>query len=408
MKVLENHFFVLMSVLLFAMYFQGCCNAYKGPPSDHYDGSRFFNSEPDHTFMDMVKWLWEMETVPWPEWIEDPEQPPPVENVGKGVLRVTFINQATVLIQMDGLNILTDPIWSFRASPVSWAGPKRVRAPGVSMNDLPKIHYVLISHDHHDHLDLDSLKKIVKRHRPTILVGLGVKELLSGKGLERVEEMDWWEEHRPDIAEIRFTFVPARHNSGRWPFMKNKTLWGGFVIESPSGQVYFAGDTAYGGSLSSISERFNRIRLSILPIGSYEKRWFMKSQHMNPHDAVRAHKLIKAHQSIGVHFGTFAEHPEQAIDTHEKDLSDALEKYNVPPSRFWILQFGEGRDVSSIPALSRDMANSATRRNQHDITGSLPDPLISRLSPKVLDGGLSMINLNENPNLRGGKNLSIE
>jgi len=293
----------------------------------------------------MVQWFWEMETVKWPEWIEDPPQPIPMKCIKDGKLRVTFINHASVLIQMDSLNILTDPIWSERASPVSWAGSKRVRDPGIQIKDLPHIDIIIISHNHYDHLDLPSLKLITKKHHPIIIVGLGIKKLLDSEGIFDVIEMDWWQEYTFKSANVKFIFVPARHNSGRGLFNKNKSLWGGFVIEGASGKVYFAGDTAYGKFLNKIKERFSDFRLTILPIGSYEKRWFMKTQHMNPDEAVTAHNLLKSKQSVGIHFGTFLEHPEQTINAHEKDLLNSLKKYNVSESDFWILKFGEGRDV---------------------------------------------------------------
>ncbi|MFC1534783.1 MBL fold metallo-hydrolase [Thermodesulfobacteriota bacterium] len=348
MKTTLLNQYILSAIVLFAPFLNGCSAPYVGSPSDHFNGSSFYNNEPDHTFMDMVKWLIEMKTVPWPKWVDDPEQPKPVEQVKGGDLRVTYINHATILIQMDGLNILTDPIFSFRAGPVSWIGVKRVRDPGIYLEDLPKIDYVLISHDHYDHLDLPSLKTIAERHQPKHLVGLGVKRRLLKNEIHNVEELDWWQTHISTLNDMTFTFVPARHDSGRIPLSKNKTLWGGFVIESPSGQVYFVGDTGYGEFIDAIKNRFKQIRLAIMPIGSYEKRWFMKSQHMNPDDAVLVHKLLGVQQSMGMHFGTFAEHPEQSIDTHEKDLAIALDKYNIPPARFWVLQFGEGRDVAGL------------------------------------------------------------
>lgn len=347
MDLIKNTSIIIMGVLFF-MSLNACSTGYQGPASDHFDGSKFFNKEPDHNFTDMVKWLWEMETVEWPEWIEDPKQPPPISRVDNGDLRITFINHATVLIQMDQLSILTDPVFSMKAGPFSWAGVKRVRAPGISLDNLPEIDYILISHDHYDHLDIPTLRQITARHQPTILVGLGTKEYLESKDIKNVIEMDWWDKHWIVHGEKAIIFVPARHNSGRWPLMGNRTLWGGFIIDSPNGQVYFAGDTAFGEFFYLISERFEKIRLSILPIGSYEKRWFMESQHMNPDDAVKAHKVIGSSQSVGIHYGTFAEHPEQAIDAHEKDLFEALKKYEIPSSVFWILSFGEGRDVVGI------------------------------------------------------------
>jgi L-ascorbate metabolism protein UlaG (beta-lactamase superfamily) len=334
-------------VIALFVFISSAAYEYPGPPSDHFDGSCFFNPESgDHSFTDMLKWMWEMKTVSWPEWRDGPRQPPPVEGIADGRLRVTYINHATLLIQMDSVNILTDPMWSLRASPMNWIGPKRVRSPGVPIEDLPQIDYILISHDHYDHLDLPTLKTICERDHPTVLAGLGIKALLSDEGITRVVEMDWWQLHQPDVSQIAFTFVPARHGSGRWPFLENRTLWGGFVMESPSGdQVYYAGDTGFGAFIDSVHHRFTRIRLAIVPVGNYEKRWFMKNQHMNPDDAVKAHQLLDARQSIGVHFGTFAEHPEQTIDAHEQDLSTALKNNGVPPAQFWLLEFGEGRDV---------------------------------------------------------------
>ena len=344
MSALKYIILIFVSIFIY-IAIEGCSASYKGPPSEHFDGSRFFNKEPDHTFSDMIKWAWEMETVDWPEWIEDSKQPPPVKKVTTEELRVTFINHATVLIQVGNLNILTDPVWSFRVGPVSWVGVKRVRKPGVSLDDLPGIDYVLISHDHYDHLDLKSLKQIVESYNPKILVGLGLKKFLSSHGILNVVELDWWQDYSPGGSDKMFTFVPTIHNSGRWPLMGNMTLWGGFVIDSKVGQIYYAGDTAFGDFLNSIGRRFKKIRIAILPIGSYEKRWFMKSQHMNPDDAVKAHIILGSHQSVGIHFGTFAEHPEQTIDAHEKDLDKALKKHNIPSAQFWVLKFGEGRLV---------------------------------------------------------------
>jgi len=322
-----------------------CSIGYSGPVSDHFDGSHFFIKGSDHSFTDMVKWMWEMETVEWPEWVDNPAQPLPVEQIGNGELKVTYVNHATVLIQMDGLNILTDPIWSMRAGPFSWMGVKRIRNPGIKFEDLPKIDLILISHDHFDHLDLPTLTKIFKRDQPKVLAGLGLKSYLENQKILKVTELDWWQDHQLGMNGITVTFVPAIHNSGRGPLLGNKTLWGGFVISSRNGSVYFAGDTGFGDFIEQVARRFDRIRLAVLPIGSYEKRWFMKNQHMNPDDAVRAHLILNSRQSMGIHFATFAEHPEQSIDAHEIDLKKALLHHHVEPSKFWILEFGEGKHV---------------------------------------------------------------
>jgi L-ascorbate metabolism protein UlaG (beta-lactamase superfamily) len=227
-------------------------------------------------------------------------------------LRVTYINHATILIQMDGINILTDPIWSQRAGPASWFGVKRVRAPGVRFEQLPPIDYVLVSHDHYDHLDLPTVEKLARDHRPEFIVGLGVGRHLESCSTCRIIELDWWQAYQPAGLSMRVIFVPAQHGSGRAaPFTEGRTLWGGFVIDAPGGQVYFAGDTGFGAFVNELAERFSRIRLAVLPIGNYEKRWFMKTQHMNPEDAILVHQLLRAGQSMGMHYATFREHPEQ-------------------------------------------------------------------------------------------------
>jgi L-ascorbate metabolism protein UlaG (beta-lactamase superfamily) len=340
---------IIYSVLTIVIIFTALVAASRAAPyhrdiSDHFDGTRFFHGERDYTFLEMLKWIWTMNPAKWPEWIEDPAYPPPPERVGKGELRITHINHATTLIQVDGANILTDPIWAERASVTSWAGPKRVRAPGVKMQDLPPIDMILISHNHYDHLDIASLRQLTKNHSPKIIVGLGVGELLRSEGFENIVEMDWWQEYASLPGNLKVVFVPARHNSGRGLFDKNKTLWGGFVVESSAGYIYFAGDTAYGKFLDDIKNKFGGFRVALLPIGHYEPRWMMETHHMNPDDAVKLHKYLNIKQSIGMHFGTFGGHNDEEVDAHEKDLQAALKKYQVPNSEFMTLGFGEGRD----------------------------------------------------------------
>ena len=321
------------------------CSIYTGPVSDHYNGATFHNSEADNGFLDHMKWMWSMEATDWPQWIDDPHQPAPASAVhGADALRVSYVNHATVLIQAAELNILTDPIWSDRAGPFSFIGAKRIRAPGVRFDDLPKIDLVLISHDHYDHLDLPTLRRLVSRDHPLILTGLGVKARLASIGSSSVEELDWWQEYPLQKGGGKVTFVPTRHSSGRTLLDGNASLWGGFSIQLPAGNVLFMGDTAYGKCIGEIGERFAGFRLAILPIGNYEPRWFMKTQHMNPDDAVRAHEAIRATHSMAVHFATFAEHPEQAVDAHEKDLASALKAHGIESERFWVPAFGEVRD----------------------------------------------------------------
>jgi L-ascorbate metabolism protein UlaG (beta-lactamase superfamily) len=337
-------------LLILSAFFIAGFSYWNGPQSDHFNGERFFNKEPDNTFSDHLKWLWEMKTTPWPDWIDDPRQPkPPACVKDKNVLRVTYINHATVLIQTNGVNILTDPIFSDRAGPVSWMGSKRIRAPGVKIDDLPKIDVILLSHDHYDHLDIPTLKKITATSHPVILCGLGVTERLDSLKYDDINQLDWWQEYMFSPT-VKITFVPALHSSGRGFSDTDKTLWGGFVIEAPAGNILFAGDTGFGDFFGDIHRRFGSFELLILPIGNYEKRWFMKSQHMNPDDAVRVHKMLFASKSMGIHYATFNEHPEQSVDAHEKDLKAALKKYRVPENDFWILKFGEGRELNKAGA----------------------------------------------------------
>ncbi len=331
-SILENSvksFCFIFILIIFTVFLIVGCTYYNGPATDHFDGSRFTNNEPDHSFSDMVKWWWEMETIEWPDWVEDPPQPIPVEQVASGNLRVTYINHATVLVQIDGVNVVTDPFWSERAGPFSWLGAKRVRSPGVRIEDLPEINVILISHDHYDHFDVPSLKKLIKRDGPLIIAGLGMKTRFKNTNGANVVTLDWWQQHSMGKEGLEIVCVPSKHNSGRFLFDKNKTLWAGFILKSSHGNVLFMGDTAYGDFFQEISSRFSPIRLAILPIGSYEKRWFMKNQHMNPDDAVKAHIVLNATQSMGIHFGTLKEHPEQTITAHETDLANALKNRGV-------------------------------------------------------------------------------
>jgi L-ascorbate metabolism protein UlaG (beta-lactamase superfamily) len=320
----------------------GCASL---PESDHCDGSVFFNKTADHTFGDMIKWLWEMDTVEWPDEIIDPEQPKPDARLPEDRLRITFVNHATTLIQYGSVNILTDPIWSDRAGPVPLLGPKRIRKPGIAFDDLPKIDIILISHNHYDHLDLPTIERILKRDNPAIITGLGTGAVIP-KGKDTVlRELDWWQSVALETGGITVSCVPAVHNSGRGIFDGNKSLWCGFVVSGSRGPVYFAGDTAFGDFFEAIHGRFGQVSCAILPIGSYEKRWIMKLMHMNPEDAVNAHIGLGARQSIGMHFATFREHPEQTVDAHEKDLDEALRKMGIDGSRFRIPAFGEGIDI---------------------------------------------------------------
>jgi L-ascorbate metabolism protein UlaG (beta-lactamase superfamily) len=320
---------------------------YNGPVSDHFDGQHFYNPRngTPHGSGSVVKWLTNREPGPWRNWIDAAPGPPPPERVSAGNMRATFVGHSTVLIQLDGVNILCDPIWSQRASPLSWIGPLRHRAPGIRFEHLPAIDLVLQSHDHYDHFDVPTLRRIATQWRPGFGVPLGVARRLTSKGIalgSQVRELDWWQS-ADALDKLRITAVPARHFSGRGLRDRNETLWCGYVIEGPSGAVYFAGDTAYGTHFREIRERFPRIRLAFLPIGAYRPQWFMGPVHISPHDAVLAHEEVGAATSIAIHFGTF-HLADDGQDEPVIELQRALDECRVA-HRFWVLDAGEGRDI---------------------------------------------------------------
>ena len=316
---------------------------YRGPISEHFDGRRFLNA--DHLAQQhgrgFLKWQLERSRGWWPEWVDAPYGDPPPARVGEGRMRVTFINHSTTLIQFDGLNILTDPIWSERASPVEFVGPRRCRPPGIRFEELPPIDAVLVSHNHYDHLDVTTLLRLVVRDHPRIVVPLGNAALLARHGILGVTELDWWESG-PLTPDVRVTCVPARHFSSRGISDRDANLWSGFVVSGPSGNAYFAGDTGWGSHFDEIGFRFAPIRAALLPIGSYLPRWFMKPAHIDPADAVKAHASLGASTSIAVHFGTF-ELADDGLEEPVRDLKRAIAEAGEP--RFWILNEGEGRDL---------------------------------------------------------------
>jgi len=318
---------------------------YHGPTTNHFDGRRFHNLEPPahKGFVDFLRWQLTRKPGPWNKWTDSQPGSAPPSRVTGSVLRVTFINHATVLIQIDGLNILTDPIWSERASPVTWAGPKRHRSPGLRFEDLPPIDLVLISHNHYDHLDIQILLRLDADHHPHFVTGLGNSALLKAQGVIDVTELDWWDIAKPS-DEVSVTCVPAKHFSGRGLSDVDATLWCGYVIQTSSGNIYFAGDTGMGTHFAEIKNRFRSFRLVLLPIGAYLPRWFMHPVHLSPSEAVELHRLLKPHVSMAIHFGTFALGDDGEEEPVAK-LREALNEKDKRDTNFWVLEHGEGRDV---------------------------------------------------------------
>ena len=306
---------------------------YRGPKSDHFDGKRFHNLQPtSHADgFDFLKWIASREEGPWDPWREIAPAAPPPQRVSGGALRVTWVNHSTFLIQTEDLNILTDPIWSERCSPVSFTGPKRHHAPGVRFEDLPPIDVVLISHNHYDHMDVPTIERLKREHRPRIFVALG-----NAAFVQHATDLDWWQS--AEIASgVRVHAVPAQHFSSRGIPDRDANLWCGFVIETPHGPVYFAGDSGWGPHFDMIRERFGAMRLALLPIGAFRPEWFMRAVHISPMEAVRVARTLGAATSIPMHYYTF-HLGDDGQDEPERVLRAELKR--APGVRFEVLAPG--------------------------------------------------------------------
>jgi L-ascorbate metabolism protein UlaG (beta-lactamase superfamily) len=307
------------------------------PYSDHFDGRRFFNpSGPELQPVTAVPRMLLESRTKWPARVDvSPKQP---AARGNAAAAVTFIGHSTFLIQTAAGTLLTDPMYSERAGPWSLLGPRRVRQPAVAFDDLPPIALVLLSHNHYDHCDLRTLGMLARRFDPLVMTPLGNAALVRSAGLRRVEELDWWQDAK--TAPLPIALTRAHHFSARGPFDRNRALWGGFVITVESRRIYFAGDTAYAPFFSDVRQRLGPIDLALLPIGAYEPRWFMRSAHMNPAEAVQAHLDLDASESVAMHFGTF-QLTTEGIDEPLHALEQARREKSIPPSRFRAVGFGE-------------------------------------------------------------------
>ncbi|MDE1149786.1 MAG: MBL fold metallo-hydrolase [Azospirillaceae bacterium] len=332
---------------------------YTGPASDHFDGLRFFNpGQPttDRSFGDILRWRFGgTRPTTWPKFV-DVRQVKPRPRVDG--LVITMVGHATVLVQVAGLNLLVDPVWSDRVSPVSWAGPRRVEAPGVAFDDLPPIDAVLLTHNHYDHLDVQTLRRLWTVHRPRILSPLGndavvAREVANDEtGPIAVEVGDW---HQSICLGEGATawFHPAHHWSARRVGDRRMALWCGFVLTTPSGPVYIAGDTGYGDGaiFRDVRDRYGEPTVAILPIGAYAPRWFMKDQHVDPDQALRIMADCGAHQALGVHWGSFNLSDEERL-APKQELAAALAQRGVPADRFIAVAPGEVWQAADRSTLS--------------------------------------------------------
>jgi len=293
------------------------------------------------SFRDLLKWQMEGNRARWPRRVENRSYPPPPRRVEGDALKATWIGHSTVLLQTAGLNILTDPFLSTRASPVQFAGPKRVRPAALAAESLPPIDLILLSHNHYDHMDLPALRRIARHHAAHVVTPHGnAKWVRRASSAFRIDELGWGQS--VSVSGLTIHLTPALHWSKRGLFDANTALWGAFVVEAPGGNIYFAADTGYGtgSTFSDIRDRFGPPRLSLLPIGAYEPRWFMHPQHMNPEEAVLAHKALQSRASIAIHHGTI-QLTDEAIDAPVHALSAALTEHSIDPARFLVPDAGE-------------------------------------------------------------------
>ncbi len=321
---------------------------YAGPVSDHFDGERFFDPRgaPPKSRRDLLRWMVDRHRratkAGWPAWAPSPYADRPPARVEGAAWRISYVGHASLLIQTAGLNLLCDPVWSMRASPFRFVGPKRVNDPGIAFADLPPIDVVLVSHGHYDHLDVVTLSRIAAAHRPRVITPLGNDAIMRDHDLAiEAEAHDW--DTRVDLgAGVAVTLVAARHWSARSLSDHNMALWASFVIETPGGIIYFVADSSYGdGShFRRARERHGPVRLAILPIGAYEPRWFMRDQHMNPAESVQALIDCGAEIALAHHYGTF-QLTDEPFDAPLVALADALKAGGISPQRFRAMRPGQ-------------------------------------------------------------------
>lgn len=338
----------LLLLFAFAWIKLLACTARVSPlRKPHHTGDGFTNVHltEQPRFADFLRWRWDRlwKQSPPPESYHFPlaQTDPHLLRSNRQQTTLTWIGHATLLLQLGGRNILTDPHFSKRASPVQWAGPKRVVEPGLTLAQLPPIDIVIISHDHYDALDENSVKKLYQRDsggKTTFFVPLGLKQWFRRCGIDRVVELDWWQQQRDGNLEI--TAVPVQHWSKRNLLARNKSLWAGWVIRSHDYRFFFAGDSGYAPHFKEIGQKLGPFDLAAIPIGAYEPRWFMKHHHMNPQEAVMVHQDIASRKSVAIHWGTFIL-TDEPLDEPPVKLRQAMDRAGLTPEAFQLLQHGE-------------------------------------------------------------------
>ena len=355
-------------VVLLALAMTACANepaAVKGRAPHHRDGTfqnNYVDFEP-RGLMALLRWKWQAwrDGVPAPPKTPTPSIVPDLgwvqSNAKAGAAMaptVTWIGHATVLVQLGGLNVLTDPIFSNRASPLSFLGPVRAQKPGLWPHELPHVDLVVVSHNHYDHLDQASVKLLAQQSGgpPLFVVPLGLKKWFADAGISHVVELDWWQSHK--VGDVEVVLTPVQHWSGRSLGDRMETLWGGYAFFAPQLHVFFAGDTGYSKDFADIRARFadrqspasgGGFDIALLPIGAYEPRWFMEQQHVNAEEAVRIHLDLGAKASLGIHWGTF-ELTDESLDEPPRALARARQALRVADNTFFTLAVGQTRRLT--------------------------------------------------------------
>ena len=342
MNIIPSSFYTIILFLL-----AGCSSYYEGPVSDHFNGNKFYDAKVPFTgsLWKVLKWKLSDKAGIWPKKVPLRHHEKPTQRVYGSDLKVTYVGHVTFLIQTQGLNILTDPVWSERASPFSFWGPKRVISPGLSLEDLPPIDVVYVSHNHYDHLDLATLEKVWERDRPRIITPLGNDKIIQDYRPDIVVEAYDWGDHVVLNPDVSLHLSPMQHWSARGIFDRNKALWAAMTLVTKGGNIYFIGDSGYGGGryFKADREKFGKFRLALLPMGAYKPRWFMDYAHMGPQEMVQAYQDLGEPHTVPSHYDVFPLANESYGDAL-KDLQTAQRTLKTP-HKIHVMEVGQGWSV---------------------------------------------------------------
>ncbi len=329
-----------IQLIIFACLFGSCSSTGKYANSDHYKDGVFFNPNPTKhlSFFSIFKHIVFGRNGKWTDYVEIKSHYISNKKLDTDEVRLTFVGHASVLIEFSDKKILTDPVWSDKVGPFSWAGPRRAHSPGIPFERLPKIDVVLVSHNHFDHMDLPTLKKLSARDRPKIIVPLGNQDFLNRQGIENVAELDWWESKSDGTAQFQLT--PAQHNSGRGLFDRDKTLWGSFFIFHNNIKIYFSGDTAFENHFFEIQSKLGSPDVALIPIGAYLPKERMDAFHLSPSQAIDAFIHLKSTYMIPIHYDCFQLSNED-YGQPIKDFNSAIQNRNLDTSLFKLLKPGQ-------------------------------------------------------------------